>query len=279
VKRQAKIINELHKEIGELQTIVDRVEAAFVPEFRVPTRAQNSVCICCGGKNGLSAVGIGRDIAIYRAHNVVVHRKEHKICSNCARLPVDEMRIESAEETLRRTATTSPLLASLRRKESRAISYYDLSDAEMKMLTGLTFANLMSLRETTNADPQQLFQFFVLCRQAWSQRALAVVTCKAQATISEQFHTVLDALTDNFTALHLRQSMRDIVRSHIPNFVKNLFPNVKGIIDGGYYFINKSVNFNSQKQSYSPHKYRNLVKVMGVMLPDGTWWDILGMSV
>src|SRR6185437_13491290 len=86
-----------------------------------------------------------------------------------------------------------------------------------------------------------------------------------------------ETLKNDFMPKHLRYSMREIEKSHIPKFVATLFPKVRGVIDGGYYFINKSVNFNAQKQSYSPHKFRNLVKVMGIMLPDGRWWDILGM--
>jgi hypothetical protein len=59
VKRQSQTI-ERKKESGcnwgENRT-------AFVPEYRVPSRALNSCCVACGTKIGsLHAIGLGRDM-------------------------------------------------------------------------------------------------------------------------------------------------------------------------------------------------------------------------
>jgi hypothetical protein len=279
VKQQSQTIQRLRGDVAELRKVAaigKKIEAAFVPEFRVPIRAMNSCCVACGTKIGsLHAIGLGRDIAIHRIHNIVVHRKEHKLCSTCLALPIQDLKIEAMDETLRRRATYAILLDSYSR--TSCLNFFDLSEADMRTLTGLTWDNLIDLRNETEADLEQLFQFFLLCRQGWSQRAVGIIVGKTQPTISKQFHTILETLKNDFMPKHLRYSMREIEKSHIPKFVATLFPKVRGVIDGGYYFINKSVNFNAQKQSYSPHKFRNLVKVMGIMLPDGRWWDILGM--
>ena len=54
---------------------------------------------------------------------------------------------------------------------------------------------------------------------------------------------------------------------------KNIFPKVRGILDGTYIYVQKSTDLGMQKLTYSGHKKRNLFKFMFLVLPDGKIWD------
>ncbi len=57
---------------------------------------------------------------------------------------------------------------------------------------------------------------------------------------------------------------------HTPYLAGMIWPNMIGAIDRIYFYCEKSTHFNAQRQAYSGHKKRNLVKFMEIVFPDGT---------
>ena len=158
-----------------------------------------------------------------------------------------------------------------------SLSIGALSDKAVRYLTGLKRSKLASLADEISVDVEHLFQFYLLCRQNLSQRALAILISVDQSTISRRFHKILDKLADYLIPKYLTFSL-DEVRSRVPPMVKKLFPDVEllGVLDGTYWYTQKSESFDVQSESYCLHKHANLYKSMGVGCLDGTWWDLIG---
>lgn len=66
------------------------------------------------------------------------------------------------------------------------------------------------------------------------------------------------------------------IENTIPRICSVLFPNVRGIIDGGYHRCHKLSNHNLQKLTYSNHKKYNLLKMMDIVMPNGKVFDTYG---
>ncbi|CAF1483664.1 unnamed protein product, partial [Didymodactylos carnosus] len=97
--------------------------------------------------------------------------------------------------------------------------------------------------------------------------------------ISQIFHEVIDQTLQHFVPLHIGPTAftrDDIMQNHTPKWATLLLPQAIGMIDSTYIYVQKSWNFNNQKKSYCSHKPNNLMKMMGVMLLDGRWFDMYG---
>ena len=57
---------------------------------------------------------------------------------------------------------------------------------------------------------------------------------------------------------------------------KEIVPNIRGVIDGTYFYVEKSSIFDVQRKTYSTHKGRNLIKEMAIVLPDRKIFDMIG---
>jgi hypothetical protein len=55
-----------------------------------------------------------------------------------------------------------------------------------------------------------------------------------------------------------------------------VFPKVKLIADGTYFYVQKSENFSQQKMSFSSHKHANLLKELMFVTPDGVFVESFG---
>ena len=158
----------------------------------------------------------------------------------------------------------------------RQIVFQQLEEDECKYLSGLKKENIRQISDMINRNQQLVFEFFYILHHNLSQRHAGYHFGKTQSTISLNFERMVDSLRNKFISKYLHQSRESIVKNHIPAICKNLFPNVKGIIDGTYLYYQQSTNFEVQKKTYSMHKHRNLWKMMGIVLPDGRFWDIIG---
>ena len=76
---------------------------------------------------------------------------------------------------------------------------------------------------------------------------------------------------------------RDAIINHNLIMLHGLFGGEEGdnrkaivICDGTYIYLQKSLNYLFQKQSYSLHKYRNLVKPFLIVITDGHILDMYG---
>jgi hypothetical protein len=107
-----------------------------------------------------------------------------------------------------------------------SLSIGALSDKAVRYLTGLKRSKLASLADEISVDVEHLFQFYLLCRQNLSQRALAILISVDQSTISRRFHKILDKLADYLIPKYLTFSL-DEVRSRVPPMVKLVYPGYK----------------------------------------------------
>lgn len=92
-----------------------------------------------------------------------------------------------------------------------------------------------------------------------------------------------DCLTEEYVDLHL--GMNHITRNDIkernltiPRAIYGDDENSKAIVicDGTYIYIHKSANFLFQRQSYSLHKFQNLLKPFLIVCTDGYIIDVKG---
>lgn len=89
----------------------------------------------------------------------------------------------------------------------------------------------------------------------------------------------MENLTISFVLKHLGStvfSCADVINMHTSELFKKCFPNVRGAVDGTYFYTEKSGDFTCQRKMYSVHKGANLFKEMGIVHPDGKIFDFIG---
>ncbi|CAF1161060.1 unnamed protein product [Rotaria sordida] len=158
-------------------------------------------------------------------------------------------------------------------------SLYNISVEECQILCGLLPDHISDIARIIHQNPQHIFEFFTICRQNMNQRAAAVFFgYKTHASISSHFNQILGSLSNDFVPIYIGSSAftRTDIQRNTPDLFKKLFPGVVGIIDGIYLFCQKSKCFELQKKTWSEHKKRNLIKIMGVQFANGRWFDLMG---
>mmetsp|Transcript_25762 Transcript_25762/g.64693 ORF Transcript_25762/g.64693 Transcript_25762/m.64693 type:complete len:286 (-) Transcript_25762:908-1765(-) len=104
---------------------------------------------------------------------------------------------------------------------------------------------------------------------------LAFMYDVARSTISTLIHSWLPIVAEGVHARYVVLS-RQALRDHTPLRFELNVPNIAGLCDCTYIYINKSASMNFQKRSYSEKKGRNLLKVLLMSYPDGTIAGIWG---
>jgi len=95
--------------------------------------------------------------------------------------------------------------------------------------------------------------------------------------VSDIIHTVLNVLEKEFMPKYLgydHLSKEEFINKHSSKFSTKLLEvtsdsSATVILDGTYLYIQKSSNYEIQKQTYSLHKFRNLVKPMMIISTTG----------
>lgn len=264
-------------------------------EMLVPLHSSSkcSSCQCSVGTKSSGRIRKGYHIDktlaldLYRKKSILVG-SHHRLCSQCKEddnLSIPTTSVRFTENLLLIRSLLGLIDA---RPQTRVIEkqvpsfqlYYNhLSSSDLEEACGLPPSNLEDLSSRISIESQFLFQFLMICRQGLSQYFAGVLSSSSQSTISKNFNHVLDALTEKFVPLHLGSSAfsRDtIIRNHTPLMFSRIWPNVRGIIDGTYIYCEKSSDFNVQRKTFSGQKKRNLIKLMGIVLPDGRFFDLVG---
>ena len=134
------------------------------------------------------------------------------------------------------------------------------------------------MKKGDNVENQHIFEFFTICKTNIKMRtAASMFGYKSYGTIANHFTKAMNTMYEKFVPCFLGASaftMQAIENKHTPKMFKEMFPNCKGVIDGGYIKIQKSKHHKIQKKTYSIQKQYNLIKMMDVVLPDGTIFDV-----
>ncbi|XP_041988982.1 uncharacterized protein LOC121740371 [Aricia agestis] len=114
-----------------------------------------------------------------------------------------------------------------------------------------------------------------------SDERISTLVQVPRRTLENLMDKVREVLLQDFVPrnLGINHIAREELRNHnlsIPNGLYGNGNNAIVICDGTYIYIHKSSNYMFQKQSYSMHKYRNLLKPFLIVATDGYILDCLG---
>lgn len=266
-------------------------------QYKIPLHSKKKKCIGCGNLVGSKAgshikkansVGMDKSLKFWFTQEVVVHWHDYKLCNSCYNM--ENIVLETRETSnisdfkILVDLLSAEIKKQTNKKEEPVIMEFGLditklSEENCIECCGLSTFNLKELAEDSNCSIQIIFEFFCKCRQILSNRFAGVLFGKDQSTLSKNFDRVLDKLTEIFVPKWLGASAftrEDIIKNHTPYLFEQILPNVRGGIDGTYFYATKSSDFNSQRKTYNKHKGRNLFKEMGIILPDGRIFDLIG---
>lgn len=270
-------------------------------EFKVPLYSKRTKCIGCGCSVGTKAkshtkkansVGMEKSLEFWISQQLVVHYNDYKMCSNCWNSEEISIQFKLSSDISEFKTLLDLLTSNLKTKRKMdnkikgmdkekkpLLNIAELSEEECMECCGISMSNLKQLSEECGCSIQIIFEFFCKCRQKISDRFGGVLFQKDQSAISHNFGRVLDKLTEVFVPKWLGSSAftrEEIIQYNTPYLFQQLMPNVRGGIDGTYFYVEKSGDFNYQRKTYSSHKGQNLVKEMGIILPNGKIFDFIG---
>jgi hypothetical protein len=165
-----------------------------------------------------------------------------------------------------------------------------LSSNQMYSLTGLTLNNFLDLYNSLKSKweyPESLknllFTYLIKMRLGLSLAKVSnIYPIAKDRTMYRQINKLRNFLMENFVPLNLGVDHvnRDLIRTkHTTDISKNIFePDEDSLIivwDGTYVYIQKSSNYSFQKQTYSMHKNRPLVKMMMIVTTTGKFRSCL----
>lgn len=132
----------------------------------------------------------------------------------------------------------------------------------------------------TGAKSQKVFEFLYYCRTGSKRRQIyPIFGYKNIVTFNRHLNQTIDLISNSFVKKYLGVgafTIESIEKNHTPNICTEIFPTARGIIDGGYYKVQKLLNHVIQKKTYSNHKHYNLIKFLDLTLMDGTIFDCYG---
>ncbi|GBP54902.1 hypothetical protein EVAR_11656_1 [Eumeta japonica] len=166
-----------------------------------------------------------------------------------------------------------------------------ITTSELHFYTGLNHEEFNRLLEQTPSISQRsqrpktvLGAYLMKIRTGEPNERLSSRLDMSRRSLERKLELARECLTNEFVPRHLgwdHISREEIVarNSTIPNAifgVDNEVPPAILICDGTYIYIQKSSNFLFQKQSYSLHKFRNLLKPFLLICTDGYIVDVTG---
>ena len=241
--------------------------------IKVPKFSARKCYLC--GEFGVKKINLPKRRKHWCREGILIS-KESKICKSCnekENLPVITKKRKISEmdcENIRKLSTP---------ENFSPFSFEQLSEMNCRNMSSLSKENSRKMANICNLDPQNVFELLVILRQGLCQRFAGTLFNIEQSTISKRVSHTLERLSQVWVPTRLGSnaySKEGIENNHIPPLFKYLFPNVIGVVDTTYFYIQKSEDFAVQKKTWSLYKNRNLVKELIVVLPDGTFYDIFG---
>lgn len=169
------------------------------------------------------------------------------------------------------------------------------SDFEYRIDTGLTRAQFLDLfgrlpsissefkyDKNNETATESLYMYLMKLRTGRTNDDIGSIFKITRFTVTERMNKIRKVLESDFVYKNVNFAMtREQLAQCTTPLSQMLFCNGDTsrpvlILDGTYIFIQKSSNYDFQKQSYNGHKKRNFVRVMVCTTTDGTILFVLG---
>ncbi|KAK3084039.1 hypothetical protein FSP39_007185 [Pinctada imbricata] len=182
------------------------------------------------------------------------------------------------------------------RHEKTRLNFDDersLSDEEYLSLLGvgkaafkdmLTYLDGLVRNTPARSTKTSLAIFLLKMRSGMSNKMLSTVFNVSKSSIRRCISNVSNVLKEKFVSESLgfqSISRSDVINNHTRKLAQTLFcddgkSQAVLVLDGTYIYIQKSGHFRFQRQSFSIHKGRPLVKPMIIVSTDGHFISVLG---
>ncbi|KAH3783932.1 hypothetical protein DPMN_161882 [Dreissena polymorpha] len=195
--------------------------------------------------------------------NLLTAVREYCVCSKSKRLSFDDLTTFSEEDLLNLTGiSVSNFLALLKAVE--------LSIRNTPARTARTVATTIGI-------------FLFKLKSGLSNKVLSTLFDVSKSSVRRAIQTSRKVLMTDFVPFNLgfsHISREDVINKHTRNLAQLLFTENKEqvilVLDGTYIYIQKSGNFQFQRQTYSMHKGRPLVKPMVIVTTSGYFISVIG---
>ena len=195
----------------------------------------------------LLAVETERATELYVHYNLLVNPKHHKVCKSCDKIPLKKWfkTLESTKASCEISQQVELFLTTIKKelKKTVTVEQTQKSKPTSKFIT--PFYKTLAPNHTKQLIGLTPTNFKQLCKDI-----------QLSPMITWRFL---------FLCRH-SLSFRSVASIY-----------VRVVLDGTYFYCQKSSNFKAQKHSYSGYKERNLVKSMGVVCPNGKFWGFSQM--
>lgn len=266
--------------------------------FPSSARGHSSCCICKRPGPKLIVVPVDIRHQIFISKEIIIPAGA-RCCPNHLHGNIGDLE-PTADTTTVNKSTITQLIKFLRseiqRQEKTRLDFNSektLSDAEYRDLMGISkdsFKDLLlfvegKVRPTpTRSVRTSLAIFLMKLRGGESNRVLSTLFNVSKSSIRRCISSVRSALSGRFVHENLgfqHISRAEIIQHHTRQIAQTLFETCPGnqailVMDGTYIYINKSGNFQSQRQSYSLHKGRPLVKPLIIVSTTGYYLSVMG---
>ena len=260
-------------------------------EIRVPVYPKNSKCVECGVSvsskpkgHEMKRISAGFDkmMMIWLNYKILIDKNHHYFCSTCFsnddnKIPFKltnevnfdyllSLLTESFKKIKKNTENQKKKKNELILHRKPFFSSDSFENENIIQLSGISKKNLNELSILLNQPIEKIFEFLIIFKQGLSQRFSSILFEKSRSLISNNIHEIINSFEKSFVNENIGSNTfsRDkIIKNHIPFFFFALFPEVKGIIDSTYFYIEKSEVFEFQKKSFCKYKHRNLLKEIG----------------
>ncbi|XP_061196000.1 uncharacterized protein LOC133204277 [Saccostrea echinata] len=276
---------------------------ASSPSVQLPfpstARGHSSCCICKRPGPKLIVVPVDIRHQVFISKEIIIPAGA-RCCPNHLQGNIGDLQPISETTTVNRT-TIAQLVKFLRseiqRQEKTRLNFNNdesLSDAEYVDLIGISkdsFKDLLHYIEgkvrltSTRSLRTSLAIFRMKIRGGESNRVLSTLFNVSQSSIRRCISSVRSALAGKFVLENLgfqHITCSDVIQHHTRQIAQTLFGNSPAgnqailVLDGTYIYINKSGNFHFQRQSFSLHKGRPLVKPMIIVSTTGHFISVMG---
>ena len=143
----------------------------------------------------------------------------------------------------------------------------------------IEMANLRKILRK-GAISQHIFQMLHYFKTGAKRRTIyPIFGYSNDTTFNRHINSTIDIIAEKFVPKYLGPTawdIKNIENKHTPQFSKEIFANAVGVIDGGYYHIQKLSHHELQKKTWSTHKNYNLIKFLDVSFMDGRVYDCFG---